>query len=662
MIQTPTIKLSKYELTDAANLADGYNNSMDILDEVCAEMMARFPIQTDDIADRAVTSSKLNNGSVTTDKIVDANVTNSKLASDSVTTDKIMSSAITNEKLAQNSVGTANIMNGSVDNNKLYDKSVTTNKLADECVTTNNLADGCVTAAKLADGSFTQIRTDFAAADAQIRTEFAAADTALGARIDKITKNNPIYYGADPTGVNDSSAAINDCINACKGQTIVFTTGTYKLNAPIKTPYASADRVSIDFNGSVLTYSGSSATAAIMIGYSDNPSATQIENGSTPYNASYFKNLSLWTPLACTYAIEINTHYQNVKFENISVNTATNGIRIGENATNIYPTDFLFTNSFVNCTTKETTYTGITINGTDNRFEQLRVYGFAVYFDINAYSNWFSYIHTLGISENSRNGISYNTHGSINWFNNIYNDTVRTCIKVNADSTEINVNTAFDYAWIDIDNRCFIDCSEITKTPDYIFVDGLTANARNKRYNGIKVKSNNTDFTFSNKFNIKNVKMKSCNYTDAILPYDDIIRMGLKSSFTFFDDTGTNYYPIAAIICGDKSKYVDFTLTCNDRKTNISFSQGDSIANFKKSDVFADVTRPYELCFMKYDAKNTMTATSTYIIGVKVAGNPIFKLDNIPEQADSVIVPIQSGTAVKANSFGTVTPTYTFAV
>ena len=163
MIQTPTIKLSKYELTDAANLADGYNNSMDILDETCAEMIARFPIQTDDIADRAVTSSKLNNGSVTTDKIVDANVTNSKLASDSVTTDKIQSSAITNEKLAQNSVGTANIMNGSVDNNKLYDKSVTTNKLADgcvttnkladECVTTNNLADGCVTAAKLAEGS-----------------------------------------------------------------------------------------------------------------------------------------------------------------------------------------------------------------------------------------------------------------------------------------------------------------------------------------------------------------------------------------------------------------------------------------------------------------------------------------------------------------------------
>ena len=163
MILTPTIGLSKYELTDAANLADGYNTSMDILDRLGAAMMARFPIKSDDIADRAVTSSKLNNGSVTTDKIVDANVTNSKLASDSVTTDKIMSSAITNEKLAQNSVGTANIMNGSVDNNKLYDKSVTTNKLADgcvttnkladECVTTNNLADGCVTAAKLAEGS-----------------------------------------------------------------------------------------------------------------------------------------------------------------------------------------------------------------------------------------------------------------------------------------------------------------------------------------------------------------------------------------------------------------------------------------------------------------------------------------------------------------------------
>lgn len=508
----------------------------------------------------------------------------------------------------------------------------------------------------------TQIRTDFAAADAQIRTDFTAADTTLGARIDKITKNNPIYYGADPTGIDDSANAINDCINACKGETVVFTTGKYKLNAPIKTPYASNDRVSIDFNGSVLTYSGPSAEAAIMIGYSDEPSAEQIESGSEPYVASYFKNLSLVTTSTCIYAIEINTHYENVKFDNISVNTATNGIRIGENTTNLYPNDCLISNSFINCTTNATTYTGITINGTDNRFEQMRVYGFAVYFDINAPSNWFSYVHTLGISENSRNGISYNTNGNINWFNNIYNDTVRTCIKVNAQYTVINVNTAFDYAWIDINNRCFIDCSQITELPDYIFVDGLTADARNKRYNGIKVKSNNTNWLFANKFNIKNVKIENCDYTDSILPYDDMIRMGLKSSFIYFDDTGTNYYPIAAIICGDKYKHVDFTLTCYDRKTNICVTQGDDISGFMKSDVFADATSGYELCFMKYDAKNTVAGANTYIIGIKVAGRPIFKLENIPEQAASVIVPIQSGASIRANDFGTITPTYEFTV
>lgn len=508
-----------------------------------------------------------------------------------------------------------------------------------------------------------QIRTDFAAADAQIRTDFAAADTALGARIDKITKNNPIYYGADPTGVNDSSAAINDCINACKGQTIVFTTGKYKLNAPIKTPYAMYDRVSIDFNGSLLTYSGNSTSAAIMIGYSDNPSAEQIENGSGGYIASYFKNLALVTPSACTYAIEINTHYMNAKFDNIHVNTATNGIRIGENATNFYPTDVLFINSFVNCTTSATTYTGITINGTDNRFEQMRVYGFAVYFDLNAASNWFSYVHTLGTNENSRYGISYNSHGGFNWFNNIYNDTVRTCIKVNGRYSEIYVNTAFDYMWTDIDNRCFIDCSEMTELPQYIFVDEFTADAQNKRYNGIKIKSNKTNWAFSNIFNIKNVKIENCNYTDAILPYDDIIRMGLKSSCIYFDNTGTNYYPIAALICGDKYKHVDFTLTCFSRKTNISiFTEGDTIDNFAKSDVFADITTPYKLCFTKYDAKNTMTAANTYIIGVKVEGNPIFKLENIPEQAAAVLVPIQSGISIKANDFGAVTPTYEFNV
>ena len=222
MIQTPNLGLEKYELTDAANLADGYNNSMDTLDKFAGDTNAHFPVKTNDIADNAITNAKLNNGAVTTDKIVDANVTNSKLASDSVTTDKIKSFAITNEKLAQNSVGTANIMNDSVDNNKLYDKSVTTNKLADgcvttnkladECVTTNNLADGCVTAAKLAEGSFTQIRTDFTAADTQIRTDFtaadtqirtdfAAADTALDARISTLES---IPFGGDVVLLGDS--------------------------------------------------------------------------------------------------------------------------------------------------------------------------------------------------------------------------------------------------------------------------------------------------------------------------------------------------------------------------------------------------------------------------------------------------------------------------
>ena len=99
MIQTPNLGLEKYELTDAANLADGYNNSMDTLDKFGADVNAHFPIVTNDIKDNAITGAKLNNGAVTTDKLVDANVTTSKLAN----------SAITNEKLANESVTARNI-------------------------------------------------------------------------------------------------------------------------------------------------------------------------------------------------------------------------------------------------------------------------------------------------------------------------------------------------------------------------------------------------------------------------------------------------------------------------------------------------------------------------------------------------------------------------
>lgn len=92
MIQTHNLQLEKYELDDAANLADGYNNSMDKLDEFAGEQANRFPIKSEDIGDGEVNTVDIANGAVT----------DNKLATAAVTTDKIANGAVTSEKLSDN--------------------------------------------------------------------------------------------------------------------------------------------------------------------------------------------------------------------------------------------------------------------------------------------------------------------------------------------------------------------------------------------------------------------------------------------------------------------------------------------------------------------------------------------------------------------------------
>jgi hypothetical protein len=62
---------------------------------------SKFPVTTDNIADGAITTTKIGNAQVTTDKIADLQVSNSKLASNSVSTDRIIDKAVTSAKLEQ---------------------------------------------------------------------------------------------------------------------------------------------------------------------------------------------------------------------------------------------------------------------------------------------------------------------------------------------------------------------------------------------------------------------------------------------------------------------------------------------------------------------------------------------------------------------------------
>lgn len=146
----------------------------------------RFPVQTVDIADNAVTAAKILNGSITRSKmdlnsvgvneLISGNVTDDKLAKNAVTTVKIQNGAVTSPKLADEAVNMDKIASGAVTADKIAQNAVTANKLAAGAVTTGKVADGAITADKLADNAVIKVQpisSDEAVVNAAVENNIA---------------------------------------------------------------------------------------------------------------------------------------------------------------------------------------------------------------------------------------------------------------------------------------------------------------------------------------------------------------------------------------------------------------------------------------------------------------------------------------------------------
>lgn len=107
------------------------------------------------IADAAITASKIGNDAVTTAKIATEAITASELGVDAVTSAKIANSAITAEKIGSSAVTTAKIANDAITSDLISASAITETKIASDAITTPKIAAGAITASEIASDSIT---------------------------------------------------------------------------------------------------------------------------------------------------------------------------------------------------------------------------------------------------------------------------------------------------------------------------------------------------------------------------------------------------------------------------------------------------------------------------------------------------------------------------
>ena len=143
--------------------------SLPQLGSIQTQNMANSAITSAKLADASVTSNKVANASITGDKLVDNSITTTKIADMNVTSIKLADGSIIGSKLAAGAIGItsmiadgiitgANIAPGSIGTSSLGSSAVTTEKLVSGAVTIDKVADLAVTTSKIADSAVTNAK------------------------------------------------------------------------------------------------------------------------------------------------------------------------------------------------------------------------------------------------------------------------------------------------------------------------------------------------------------------------------------------------------------------------------------------------------------------------------------------------------------------------
>lgn len=130
-----------------------FDEKVNKTDQLGTTQIADKAVTTEKLENESVTTDKLDAASVTTEKVADANITTSKLADSSVETEKINNKAVTTDKLNDGAVDNSKLSPNAVTSEKIKNESIITEKLNDRAVTTEKVEEKAITNAKLGDQS-----------------------------------------------------------------------------------------------------------------------------------------------------------------------------------------------------------------------------------------------------------------------------------------------------------------------------------------------------------------------------------------------------------------------------------------------------------------------------------------------------------------------------
>lgn len=314
--------------------------------------------------------------------------------------------------------------------------------------------------------------------------------------IDTYRKNDPIYYGADPTGAEDSSSAISECIAANKGGTVVFTPGTYKINQQVNTPYTANERVSIDLNGSVLVCENNISTMLYVGGEGADPSVPSLQSmANVPFG--FVGNGTIVSSSVDTCAIRIAEHYQQFYVKNIVFLVSGTSVKVAD--TDTYSSDVDIVDCYVLNETASNN-PAIILNSNDNNVINLRtICRNNPQIMCNGYA-YFDNVHILtGIDNNSNNGIEFAQAIKLN---NFYADNVGTALKYTGQGqANISCINGFAFNYSHMSNSVFIDVTASASSPLVSMVGCQLDTANTDNFVSVKFPSSVNPGMYANSFN-----------------------------------------------------------------------------------------------------------------------------------------------------------------